>query len=381
MSMNNNITSPALYHTNDRMITSIFLNRTSSSETNSNSTRVVGTSSIVNEGRQSLVGGTSSIVNEGTHSSVRSTSSILDEGTHYHVRVNTSSSAEDGTRPLSRGNTSSVNEGSSHSLELSQLLNENKIIMKALDKLISTTTSPSVNNSITPSKKVPGLILTSHDLPRFQVKYLDSSYGQFEGRKEFETVNQFLLEFEETIASAKHDIESCWKIYMPVCLSDKIKPWMRKELFLCKNWMEAKETFIEAFRPDWIRQAYHQDLTNAKMQPNQTLLGFYHHFLQLVENCEHVFKEQTLSYIFLGGLPDPVKFTLKMVMAGRKQQQENEDLTVTELYKIASSIYKNKKASEIHRETNQAQQHLDNQARRVAGGGPQKRRRQNNRQP
>lgn len=232
----------------------------------------------------------------------------------------------------------------------------------------------SVSKYATSSTENEGLSLNRDDIPRFQL--VGKTYRQFSGREVFKNIDAFVKTFEEVVVSANQELKTVWKKYIPISLPDELKAWMRKELFLCKTWENAKEVLEKKFGNRQMRVLATQELIGMKMRMDESISDFDNRFTRAIEESEYNVSDKIIADIYFIALPNPWQSNVMTVVNAK--QKDNEPWSAEDIYQAAINIFGDKTpSSEGHHHSNQSHNKRKHHGELQDSGRNQPRRRAN----
>ncbi|KAG2228457.1 hypothetical protein INT48_007575, partial [Thamnidium elegans] len=224
----------------------------------------------------------------------------------------------------------------------SKIANKQKVIetLTSVENLSSPVTGKGTAASkwATTSTGNKGLTLSRNNLPSFQL--VGKNYPQFKGEKSYKGVEEFISTFEEIVVSANHELDEVWVKYIPITFPDELKAWMRKELFVCQSWVEAKKVLEKKFGNAQLRILATKELIAMKMLSNETISDFDNLFVQALENTDYSIEDKMIADLYFIALPAHWQTHVMTVIGAQKK--DDEVWTASEIFQITFNIFTDK---------------------------------------
>lgn len=212
----------------------------------------------------------------------------------------------------------------------------------------------------TSSMENQGLSLNREDLPRLQLT--GKTYAQFENKRVFKNIDDFIKTFEEVIVSANHKVNLVWKKYIPISLADDLKAWMRKELLVCESWDAAKIVLEKKFGNRQMRVLATKELISMSLRMDETISDFDNRFTRIVEESEYKIEDQIMADIYFLALP--LSWQTNVMTVVNAQQKENVPWTAEDVYRATLNVFSDRTpTSEMQESHKRKAQELNDQHR------------------
>ncbi|KAG2206164.1 hypothetical protein INT47_003813 [Mucor saturninus] len=161
-----------------------------------------------------------------------------------------------------------------------------------------------------------GLTLSREDLPRLQL--VGKTYDQFKGRQVLKNIDDYLKTFEEVIMSARQEVKTNWRRYLPIALADELKAWMRKDLLVCDSWDEAKKVLEKKFGKYQMRVLATKELISLTMYHDENIYDFDNRFIRMVEDSEYQVSDRIMADLYFLALPNNWQANVMTVVNSKK---------------------------------------------------------------
>jgi hypothetical protein len=158
-----------------------------------------------------------------------------------------------------------------------------------------------------------GLTLNRRDLPKFQL--VTSAIRPFPGYEVFESVEHFLREFEDVIASSSLTIERVWKRLLPLCLPHGDKAWAESDLKKCQTWVEARQEFVRHHGSSLVTRRYTDQVFTMTMSNKESVSDYAKRFQLAMYNAGLPRDCPRVADRFLASLTRPVQTLIRVTLA------------------------------------------------------------------
>jgi hypothetical protein len=185
--------------------------------------------------------------------------------------------------------------------------------------------------------------LTSVDLPGFQLKHQKDL--PFPNKPQFDSVAQFLRQFEKVIEAGGYNVVLVWKKFIPLSLSLDLDAWLTGDLLICETWDKAKELFQKKFGNSFAKVEARRTVFNMRMGYNESIKEYYLRFTKSTSEAGYNKEDTTLGDVFYNSLPASWQTQIGTVLISRGINEDN--YTIDHIFDASNSIYGDKTPKDV----------------------------------
>ncbi|KAG2190891.1 hypothetical protein INT47_012465 [Mucor saturninus] len=172
------------------------------------------------------------------------------------------------------------------------------------------------------------------------LQLVGKTYDQFKGRQVYKNIDDYHKTFEEVIMSARQEVKTNWRRYLPIALADELKAWVRKDLLVCDSWESAKKVLEKKFGNRQMRVLATKELISLTMYHDENISDFDSRFIRMVEDSKYQVSDRIMADLYFLALPNNWQANVMTVVNSKKLK--DVPWTAEDVYQATLGIFSDK---------------------------------------
>lgn len=167
-------------------------------------------------------------------------------------------------------------------------------------------------------KTVTGIPLSRSDIPKFNLRHQTENH--FPNKEPFDTVDQFLREFEKIVTSAGLDVSEVWKDLIPLSLHRDYDTWLCDDLSKVDSWKKAKVLFQKKFGQSTAKVIARRRIITMRIRPDETASAYQMRFAKGASEAGYTKNNNIVADIFFNSFPDTWQTQISTVLSSLQKR-------------------------------------------------------------
>lgn len=212
----------------------------------------------------------------------------------------------------------------------------------ALEKIKGNSNGNEQKQDTQQRRKTIGIQLSQRDIPKCQLKSSNSAF--FKGAPEFATIGNFIQQFEYVINSSGKDIEDEWKVMIPLSFPPELHNWVKNELIVLDNWLEATKLLTKKFGSTVLEFEAKRRVLTMIMRDGETANQYYTRFSNAIAEAGYSKTDPILADIFFLGFPQDWQRQINMILAAGAIPLDSPQRNISIFAEEANRIFTSERA-------------------------------------